>query len=499
MIQKKTYNNQIIRILTSFILGSIGVLSFSPYNFWFAIYISFSGLLLLTLNRSIYQASFIGYFWGIGFFGNGINWLYISTYNFTKISDLLNIFIMILIVAYLSIYPLFFSFLQSYFFSHSYFNRLVLASPLFWYFIELFREYTLIGFPWLQFGYSQINSPLKYLAPMFGVKFITFFITIISGLFIYIIIKKSFISLTILFFLFIFNISISYINWYKLQKKNLTNISLVQGNISQSIKWNNLIQYKFLSNYLNLSYPFIKNSIVIWPESALSNFEHNINNFLININNYFKKNKGILITGAVDYNIKKNYFYNSILIIGNEKKYSYKEEKYRKNHLVPFGEFVPFKHTYDLSNSFKSGSYIQPQLKFLHYKTTASICYEIIFGKQLQSNFKPNSNFIINLANDAWFERSIGPWQHFQMTRMRALEFGRPLIRSTNNGVTAVVQANGNVQNMLPQFVNKVLNVNIITTFGITPYFKFGNFLLLNLNIIFFQIILFKKIKNIYN
>lgn len=496
--------NIYIKLIFSFFFGAIGILSFSPYDFWPAAYLSISGLLFLNMHHfNTYKYFLIGYFWGLGFFGFGINWIYISIYNFSNVSYFISTILILILILYLSFYPALFTFFQYYISSKNNFIRLVITSPVIWHVVEFLRGKIFTGFPWLQLGYTQIDGPLKGFAPLFGVEFITFLLIFISGLSTYVVVQKKYKIIIVLIFLWTIPLLIKNIDWYRLQKKSV-NIVLVQGNVPQSIKWNKLLKKNFLNNYLHMSFPYMKkNTIIIWPESAIPLFEYQCKNFFKYLNNYLINKNVSIITGILSNSVNKKNIYNSILVLGSKKTYNFDDEKYNKHHLVPFGEFIPLKKLLKLINkifsfpysTFSRGKYTQTQLNVLNYKLTAAICYEIIFKNYLLNNFKTNSDFIINISNDAWFGNSIGPWQHFQIARMRALELGRPLLRSTNNGITVIIEPNGKIKKMIPQFISSVLKVKINPAIGITPYVKFGNIPLIIIIFVFTFIITYKKIK----
>lgn len=472
------------RPLAAVFVGALTTLAFAPYQLWPLAIVSPAILLLLIHQQSAKRALWIGYAWGLGQFATGISWVHVSIDNFGGMPKIASVFLMALLVGYLAIYSALFTWSLNRFFPASTRTRYMLIAPALWLICDWLRGWVMTGFPWLWLGYSQIDSPLGNFAPLGGVEFITLLIVVSAGAIAYASLHRQWLLLLIPSVIFMTGFGLQSAQWVTLNPEQTTKVALIQGNIAQELKWQPSQRWPTIMKYTDLTRENWDADIIIWPEAAIPALEYEISSFLSNLDSAARMNNSAVITGIVNQGEDKK-FYNSILTLGKNPNgdYSYDMNlRYHKHHLLPFGEFVPFEEVlrpiapfFNLPmSSFSRGDFVQPNIDANGKQMAPALCYEIIFNEQVRQNVNQDTDFILTLSNDAWFGHSIGPLQHMEIARMRALELGKPVIRATNNGVTAVTDHKGHITAEVPQFETAVLRDEIPSTSGETPYRQFG-------------------------
>lgn len=465
-------------------VGAATTFAFAPYQLWPLAIISPTLLLLLIHQQSSKRSFAIGYAWGLGQFATGISWVHVSIDTFGGMPKIASLFLMALLVGYLALYSALACYLTNKWFPALSRRRYFLAFPALWLIMDWLRGWVMTGFPWLWLGYSQIDSPLAQFAPLGGVELITLLCVLSASALAFAWLRRQWSILWVPLVILATGFGLRSAQWVTPNPDSSTRFALIQGNIDQAIKWVPSQRWPTMMKYTDLTRENWNADIIIWPEAAIPAFEFEIASFLSNLDSAAKMNDSAVITGVVNMGEQRQFF-NSILTLGKSGRDEYRydlSERYHKHHLLPFGEFVPFEELlrplapfFNLPmSSFSSGAFIQPNVYANGRHFAPALCYEIIFNDQVRQNVNDETDFILTLSNDAWFGHSIGPLQHMEIARMRALELGKPVIRSTNNGVTAVTDYQGKITAQIPQFETAVLTAQVVSTTGQTPYHQWG-------------------------
>jgi len=336
------------------------------------------------------------------------------------------------------------------------------------------------GFPWLQFGYSQMDTPLVSLAPILGVEGITVAVCLITASLYYTYRERKALLTALVISTIVFSaIALKGLQWTT--PEAVKSVALVQGNTNQDEKWLPEKRSDILNEYLKLSLDHTDADIIIWPESAIPALEFQVQGYLDYVGELMRQSNTTLLTGIINYQRVDDIdeYYNAVIVLGQpeeKENYSPVNDRYYKNKLLPIGEFVPFEDLlrpiaplFNLPmSSFQRGGEEQVNLAASNVHIATAICYEIAFNQTLVNTVTPETGFILTVSNDAWFGTSIGPNQHLEIARMRAFEFQRPVIRSTNTGITAIYDAQGQEVGRIAQFEKAVLRAEISPYQGTT-------------------------------
>lgn len=490
-------NNLWLHSLLVIVAGLLNTLAFAPYQwYWLPLLTLMVLSVLLSQARSPRVAAWLGFCYGIGWFGLGISWVHVSIATFGGMPLVASLAIMALLVLYLSLFPALASY-AAVRLAKTHYALFPLMFASCWVLAEYLRSWFLTGFPWLSLGYSQTEGYLAPYAPLIGETGITFLLAIAAASIVPLLHKQWIAASWIWPVLLVSPLLSVWHGWQVSGEK--VKVALVQGNIAQSLRWEPEQELPTMTKYLRLTKPHFDKQLIIWPEAAIPQIEPLAQAYLINLDMQAAEHNTAVITGILDYR-RNGDAYNGIIVLGKQQAsetsgdYHYQtKNRYQKHHLLPIGEFVPFEAWlrdvapfFDLPNSsFSRGERVQPNLQANGFSLLAALCFEIVFPRQVRANFTADTDFLLTISNDAWFGDSIGPHQHMQIAQMRALEFGRPLLRATNTGVTGIVKADGSMQAVLPQFEDAVLTAEVELSTGETLYSKMGDTALLSFAALF--------------
>ncbi|MFQ5643332.1 MAG: apolipoprotein N-acyltransferase [Thiogranum sp.] len=465
--------------LIALLAGAVVPLGFAPFG-WYPLPVMALAVLAVLLRSAGPRDGFLlGWLFGVGQFGVGVSWVYVSIYLYGNAGLLLSLAVMLLFVLFLALFPALMAWLTAGFRSGSGAGFYLAAFPALWVLSEWVRSWLFTGFPWLNLGYSQIDSSLSGYAALVGVYGVGWFAALSAGLLGWWFSggrNARFVAPGGLLLLWGGGFAVGHYHWTEATGDRLV-ATLVQGNIAQELKWKPEQQQATLDRYTELSREHFDSDIIVWPETAIPAFYDQVEaDFIVPLRQELAQHGVSLVTGVPVLDRSRWDYYNSVISLDRPGRFYYKV------HLVPFGEYLPLRDW--LAGvlgflpvpraDFTAGTLQQPLLEAAGYPVGTSICYEIAFGEQL-INALPAAAFLINVSNDAWFGDSLAPHQHLEMARMRARETERYVLRATNTGISAIIDADGALVVRSRQFKTQAITGEIQPRTGATPYVRWGN------------------------
>jgi apolipoprotein N-acyltransferase len=482
-------------LLFAALLGAAAVFGFAPVGLFPLPILSLALLFRLWRHAAPRRAAALGFAWGLGFFLAGVSWVYVSLHDVGGMAAPVAITATLLFCSLLAVFPG----LTGYFscrlaspkkgipFGHADFARNALLLAGLWTLSEWLRGWLFTGFPWLAIGYSQTPpSPLAGYAAVLGSYGIGFLVALLAALLA--INRRSKAGWVVILAIVAGGGLLRGMDWTQPSGKPVA-VSLLQGNIPQSLKWVPERLPLSLDTYLALAQQHPA-ALTILPETSIPLFFDDLPR---DVSKALTQHGDALLGIAIRH--RDGGYVNGAVAVSQTVPISPGVpasavppaptlQTYAKRHLVPFGEYIPpgfdwfFKLVHIPMADFSAGPREQPPLIIAGQQIAANICYEDLFGEEIIQSL-PQATLLVNLSNTAWFGDSLAQPQHLQIARMRAMETGRMMLRATNTGITAAIAPDGRVVAQLPAFTAGALRVEAQGFTGITPYVRWGNVLAL--------------------
>jgi apolipoprotein N-acyltransferase len=462
-------------LFTSLVAGALMTLAYEPFGLSLLVFPLMAVLLYHWLRADAGGASVHVWAFAFGMISTGISWIFFSLYYHGGSPAVLAVAMIIVLSAFLALFPAVAAYLiNRYCVAHDSI-RLMVVFPSVWLLAEWFRGYVMTGFAWMQPGYTQIDLPLSGYAPLFGNHAVGALIALTSSVLLATLLKKLSWQKAVLIvtLLWMTGYALKQVSWSKPAGEDVA-VAIIQGNVPQDVKWKRQMHRPTLQMYQDLTLEHKDADLVIWPETAIPDYKHRVPAYLANLQQAMRQSDTDLLIGLFIKNLDSGRYYNSVI--------SARGGEYRKRHLVPLGEYIPFRSLLGFfsrwinipMSDIDSGPDDQPLIVAAGQPLGISICFEDAFSRDVRRDL-PEAAILVNVSNDAWFDGSHESRQHHAIARMRALETGRYLLRATNTGISSVIGPQGEEIEVAPPFERLVLRASVTPLQGQTPYVFWGD------------------------
>lgn len=505
------------------VAGAFCNLAFAPFHIFVAAIFSIAVFYFLLENLSTKKSIFyLGWFYGFGYFLAGVYWISISLLVDAGSFAWLIPFAVSLIPATLGLYfaalALSYKFFLKRFKLEKTAEKIIIFAIL-WVVFEIARAFLFTGFPWNLIGYVwMFNDHFTQLANIFGVWGLSFFAVVFAlfPAFLFQFDGKKFSLIksktnnkfaAALFLIPLISAAYGHVSLQENIVNKNVKLLLVQGNIKQEMKWNPVEKFNNFTKHIDLTNQQNLSDIkgVIWSETAIPYAANQSDDLSLSLARAIPQD-GVLISGALKIDLADDQIkdvWNSVFAFSKSGDRAVIEGSYNKHHLVPFGEYIPWQKYLPFISKITDGAVgfsegEGPQtIKTKYFSFSPLLCYEVIFPDKIIDK-KNRPDLLINVTNDAWFGNSSGPYQHFDMAKMRAVEYGISLARVANTGITAFVDPFGRVIKKIDLNEEGIIDVNLIESVRPTIYSKYGfcPLILLIAALVVILLILYQKNKN---
>ncbi|MCR9191065.1 MAG: apolipoprotein N-acyltransferase [Gammaproteobacteria bacterium] len=479
--------------------GALLPLGFAPFHQPGAAILGVAMFFAQLQRVNTKQAFKLGWLLGLGYFGVGVSWVNTSIHTYGHLHGLIALSITSLFIAYLALFPGLCAWIFYYLkpsCSNAFQTNLLFSSV--WCLSEYLRATCLTGFPWLMLGFGQIDTPLKFLLPLIGVYGVGFLTVLAATCLVQAMrpLSSQIRWLALFIFILITPTSLQSIHWTQIQEKPLS-VGVIQANLSMRDKWDDRLFWKIIDYYQDHITALLDNTaLIVLPESAIPVPKSYVHALLTDLHQQ-AQSAGSAILSGIPEDIEPNQddFYNTITSLGHA------SGQYRKQHLVPFGEYIPKSLEILLQwlnlplSNMQAGMHGQPLMTAHHHPFATLICYELAYPGLLRQQL-PQAQWIVSISDDGWFGHSLAIYQHLQMAQATSLLSGRPQIVANNDGLSSIINPDGKITQSLPAFSPGVLKGMLYPTQGSTPWILWGDWPILGWCCIILCGVIWTRIKN---
>jgi apolipoprotein N-acyltransferase len=463
--------------VAALLAGAALTCAFSPLNVWILAIICPAVLMWLWERSTPRRAALTGFCFNAASFGVGTSWMYIGVHDNAGAPAWIAAGLVIGLTAIMAAYHALLGYLSRCMLPGGGPWRWLVGLPALWLLIEWLRGWICSGFPWLALGYSQTNTWLAGFAPVVGVYGISAILLVSAGALVMLICGTGplqRLSGVPLLLLWPAGLALAQVNWTQPSGPAIT-VAVLQGAVPEDVKWESESVEPTRELYTRLNEQVLGARLIVWPEAALPQLANEVQPYLTQLYARARQHDSDIVMGILRADQNDDY-HNSILVLSDDPSF------YDKHHLVPFAEYFPVpsfvRSWLRLMNlpysDFTPGPAGQPSVAAAGTRLALGICYEDAYATADLPAVR-TSGVLVNVTNDAWFGHSWARFQHFQLTRMRALEAQRPMVRAANDGISALVGPRGEVVAQAAQFVPTAVQGLVQPRTGLPPFVRFGN------------------------